>query len=651
MITSCSPGWVKFVEHAYPDHLAHLSSCKSPHTMLGALVKSFYAEKIGALALIRNTREDALRLFMECFAATEQESTQDTRGDTVLPVEERLQAAVMRGKRAGMDALIEEARRERDAFEIINAVLIPAMQRVGELFGAGKMQLPFVLESAETMRFAVNLLEPHIVKQENAEVTSVVLATVRGDVHDIGKNLVDIILSNNGYAVHNLGIKCEVGTIIEKIREIGANALGLSGLLVKSTVIMKEYLTALAEAGIRIPVLLGGAALTREWAEHCQTVYGGRVVYCADAFDGLRALGLMKENALGAALAEDRARYGKQAQEAQNETPGGDGSGGEGQELPYVIDISAHVGRISETRRAEDPVFTLKAKRNPEEAQRGLATNVDQTPHYYVELNRSDPPVYPKLVHFSIPAIPFNGSKLIDRIPLAELIPRMNARRLYRARWEMRRSDMDSAAYADFLEREARPHSERLALLFAEKGLCAPRAVCGFFPCRRVPTNILEVYGADHVARARFHFPRHEDRSLIDYFTNTLDFDLLPLQAVTLGGEISAYTQELYARGEYREYFLAHGFAVELTETLAGYVHDLIRHELGFADIAAPAPGAARSLRFSFGYPACPDLAHNHDILRLLEAGRIGITESEIGEMVPEFSTSAFIIHHPEARY
>jgi 5-methyltetrahydrofolate--homocysteine methyltransferase len=268
--------------------------------------------RAAALALIYNTREDALRLFMECFEHEEPESAGDNARADTLPVEERLENAVMRGKRAGLPALIEEARGERDAFEIINAVLIPAMQKVGELFGAGKMQLPFVLESAETMRLAVNLLEPHIAKQENMDITSVVLATVRGDVHDIGKNLVDIILSNNGYAVHNLGIKCEVSTIIEKIKEIGADALGLSGLLVKSTVIMKEYLAALKEANIQIPVLLGGAALTREWAaEDCQSVYDGHVVYCADAFDGLRALKLMKSGSLGDALAADRARFAK----------------------------------------------------------------------------------------------------------------------------------------------------------------------------------------------------------------------------------------------------------------------------------------------------------------------------------------------------
>ncbi|MDR2734079.1 MAG: homocysteine S-methyltransferase family protein [Spirochaetota bacterium] len=530
-----------------------------------------------ALALIHNTSADALFRYMALFERQES-GTPDTQvSAAVLPVEERLANAVMRGKRAGLEALVEEARLAgTDAFQIINTILIPAMQRVGELFSAGKMQLPFVLESAETMRMAVNLLEPHIARQRNTDITSVVLATVRGDVHDIGKNLVDIILSNNGYAVHNLGIKCEVAVIIEKIREIGADALGLSGLLVKSTVIMKEYLAALAAADIRIPVLLGGAALTREWAEaDCQSVYAGHVVYCADAFEGLRALKLMREGGLGDALAADRVRFAKRRHFME---AGADGE------------------------KAQSPAVSVK-------------------------------PV-------PVPAAPFYGNTVIDHIPLTELFPLINEDRLFRARWNIRRGDMEASAFADFLGREIRPHRIQLEQVFAEGKFCTPRAAYGYFPCRRVGED-LAVYDAGE-ERARFHFPRREF-SLIDYFADTEEFDLLPAQVVTLGEGVSEYARDLYTRGKFREYLFAHGLAVELTETLAAYIHDRIRRELEFP--------SARSLRYSFGYPACPDLAQNTQLLRLLGAERIGVTESEAEEMLPEFSTSAFILHHPEARY
>jgi 5-methyltetrahydrofolate--homocysteine methyltransferase len=264
---------------------------------------------------------------------------------------------------------------------------------------------------------------------------------------------------------------------------------------------------------------------------------------------------------------------------------------------------------------------------------------------------------------------PFYGAQLVEEIPATELFPLINADRLYRARWEMRPGEMDAPSFAAFLEREARPHRMRLEQAFADGALCAPRAVYGYFPCRRAgASEELAVYDAsgqsptglsaavrreeaDDTLCARFHFPRRNGVSLIDHFADAARFDFLPMQAVTLGDKISVYTRELYARGEYREYLLAHGFAVELTETLAVYMHNRIRRELGLAHTDEADKVRARSLRYSFGYPACPDLADNAELLRLLDAGRIGIAESEIGEMLPEFSTSAFIIHHPDARY
>ena len=650
-----------------------------------------------ALALIRNTREDALFRFLKFFEGGAHGEAADAAGGAhtdALPVEKRLEQAVLRGRRAGLEALIEEALagtggtgdggggigkldkaissqsnksgsagddanadaedsgrvRKSDkvipnsssesaqrlqppaetpaaqkAFTLINSVLIPAMQTVGELFGAGKMQLPFVLQSAETMRQAVNLLQPFINAQETGAPAAegaaakhpagncFVLATVRGDVHDIGKNLVDIILSNNGYTVHNLGIKCEAATIIEKVRGLDADAVGLSGLLVKSTVIMKEYLEAFKAAGIRVPVLLGGAALTRRWAEEdCRAAYDGPVVYCADAFDGLRALKLLREGKLDDALAADRVRFAPRTipLEIINE----------GVSLPPRSGLSS----LCSTSLGESSATPLGPDGNVSRRQR---------------------------MAFAKQCVEY-GVTLADDISLEGLFQEINEDRLFRTRWALRTADAQN---------EARPHRRRLEALIIEKNLSLPRALYGYFPCRREGEHLLVFdgnAGGTPAARARFSFPEiarggqssggGAPVSLLDSFAECGpgEFDLFPAQVVTLGDGAGRYARELYAQGEYREYFLLHGLAVELTETLAAHIHRRICGELQSPECAAAQSGNTPPnwRRYSFGYPACPDLAQNSQLLTLLDAGRIGVTESEIGEMLPELSTSAFLV-------
>jgi len=685
--------------------IMHAASILPPHAISDALRQA-------TLDLIHNAREDALFVFLKFFeaescaadgalfvrGAAPRDGSADARAET-LPVEKRLEEAIIRGRRAGLEALLEEARAThasrgaRDAFAIINGILIPAMQTVGELFGSGKMQLPFVLQSAETMRQAVELLQPFITRKEKEGRSSVILATVRGDVHDIGKNLVDIILSNNGYTVRNLGIKCEVSAIIESLAEARADAIGLSGLLVKSTVIMKEYLEALQAAGIRVPVLLGGAALTRQWAlEDCQAVYDGPVVYCADAFDGLRALQLLREGKLSDALAADRVRLCPCAERTERVRYAArgmeedDGSCDAARELPQVIfdpsspeDTRGESGReiggklhqvISEQGIPEQSASAQAGGADGEEEGEGDGDDArgdvgggagklpqvifqprahnqnmperrtpDQSTTDQSASAHSDP----------VLTAPFYGSKIVDDISIEELFPLLNEERLFRVRWAMRRGERTPEEFADFLEREALPHRIRLQNLVIEKKLCTPRAVYGYFRCRREEESLLVFDESACAICARFQFPHVTAApSLLDAFPDNAqgEFGLLPLQVATLGEDVCRFARELYEQGEYREYFLFHGLAVELTETLAAYTHRRIARELGL-----PTPCALLPMlrRYSFGYPACPDLAQNGALLGLLGAERIGVTESEIGEMIPEFTTSAFLVYRPAA--
>ena len=514
-----------------------------------------------------------------------------------LPVDERLKQRIIDGDRRGLEGDLDEALGEMEALTIINEHLLDGMKVVGELFGSGKMQLPFVLQSAETMKAAVSHLEPHMDRVEGSGKGRIVLATVRGDVHDIGKNLVDIILSNNGYTVDNLGIKQPIATIIEKALEVEADAIGLSGLLVKSTVVMREDLEELNSRGLsRFPVLLGGAALNRRYVEHdLRAVYEGDVYYCQDAFEGLDTLGRV---VAGEAPAPART------------TP-------------------------------------AAARAEPEEGARE---------EYARSAVARDVPV---------PTPPFWGSRVVRGIPLRDVFPYVNEVALFRAQWGYQRGDREAAEYEAFLDEEVRPVFRGWQERAIGEGLLTPQVVYGYYKCRAEGNDLLvwpEVEGEAPAGEpVRFEFPRQpEGRRLCiaDFFRDGEDgeYDTVAFTLVTMGPRATELAQELFDSDEYRDYLHFHGFGVESAEALAEFWHKRVREELGIAgqdatDVRELFRQGYQGSRYSFGYPACPDLEQQTGISELLGPERVGVELGETFQWHPEQTTSAIVVHHPEARY
>ncbi len=527
-----------------------------------------------------------MALFEDAQAATQQRESLDD-----LPLEERLHRRIVDGQREGLEADLDQALVKREAIPIINDMLLPAMQEVGDLFGAGDMQLPFVLQSAETMKKAVAHLEPHMDKLESASKGSIVLATVRGDVHDIGKNLVEIILSNNGFTTINLGIKQPISNVIEAALEHNADAIGLSGLLVKSTLVMKEDLEELnrRELADRWPVLLGGAALTRKYVEwDLRNTFHGDVYYGQDAFEGLRIM-----NALSDGAAPDAAPI-------------------EPMPAPVPSAVSAGSATATLTRSTLAPAQT-------------------------------------------IPDAPFLGTRVIRGLPLSDIFPYINKTALLRGQWGFKGRDAETAARAELSLSDIQQQALR-------QGILEPAVVYGYFPAQSDGDDLI-VYDADGsgTEAVRFSFPRQQGkqgRCLADYFrsVNSGEMDVVGFHVVTMGPRVGDYAQELYSDDRYQDYLYWHGFGVEIAEALAEYWHRRIRQELG---IDAPDGATPEELiktnyqgaRYSFGYPACPNLEDQAKLWRLLEPERIGVTLSDEFQMHPEQSTSAMVVHHPEARY
>lgn len=508
-----------------------------------------------------------------------------------LSPEERLRARLIDGSRSGLEDILDELLAAMAPAVIINTILVPAMKQVGELFGSGRMQLPFVLQSAEVMKRAVDHLSPRMDRVEAARKNSIVLATVKGDVHDIGKNLVDIILSNNGFQVHNLGIRVDIEEIISTARETGADAIGMSGLLVKSTQAMKENLEFMKAQGLDIPVLLGGAALTRGYVlEACDPILDSPVIYCEDAFQGLRAMNLLKE------------------------------------------------GKLAEYSEAEKVRYASRVM-----AARSVATEDVDT-------------VGPAP---SIPEPPFWGSRVAGPIPPESLFPFLNEKVLFKARWGFRRGALNPDELEALITKEAGPVLAAMKERLLRDSILTPRAVHGYWPCVSDGDTVLLMDPADRSrVIGHFHFPRQKKaprRSIADFFLPGASgaYDVIALQAVTIGPGLDALVHDLYGQGEYRDYLFYHGLGVELAEALAELWHGTVRAELGLVspETAAPDGRKERGLRYSFGYPPCPSLEDNRSLLDILGADRIGIAAMESGEMVPEQSTSAFIVHHPKARY
>ncbi|HLG00333.1 MAG TPA: vitamin B12 dependent-methionine synthase activation domain-containing protein, partial [Acidimicrobiia bacterium] len=522
------------------------------------------------------------------------------------PVEERLKHRIIDGEREGLEADLEEALTTRPALEIVNDVLLDGMKVVGDLFGSGQMQLPFVLQSAETMKAAVAYLEPHMERADGSGKGVVVIGTVKGDVHDIGKNLVDIILTNNGYEVHNLGIKVPLTDFLDKASSVAADAIGMSGLLVKSTIIMRENLQEINERRLAdVPVLLGGAALNRTYVERdLREVYDGPVFYGKDAFEGLHVMDQLMEQKRSGAIDPS---FGREIA---------------GRDLP----------RRTERKEAE-AAEALEFVAAPTVAR--------------------DNPVF---------EAPFIGSRVAKGISLDDIAGYLNETALFRNQWQYRPEGGETDD--EFKDRVRAVLREELASAKAHDVL-QPAVAWGYFPVNS-EGNDLVVWKDDTRSQEwlRFRFPRQvkDDKHLCiaDFFRPadgpTTEPDYAAFHVVTMGPAASPYERELFAADRYQEYLHFHGLAVEMAEALAEYWHRRIREEWGFADEDGPSLAGLfrqqyRGGRYSWGYPACPDLEDQTKVAELLDIERIGVTLSDEYQLDPEQSTSAIICHHPDAKY
>ena len=541
--------------------------------------------------------------FLQLFEGVELAASRNVRASELaaLPLRQRLERRIIDGEKVGLTEDLDFAMAEGIApLQIINDHLLEGMKVVGELFGKGEMQLPFVLQSAEVMKSAVAYLEPHMEKLDDAGRGRILLATVKGDVHDIGKNLVDIILSNNGYQVVNIGIKQTVNQIIDGAIESEVDAIGMSGLLVKSTVIMRENLEEITSRGLdqRWPIILGGAALTRSYVEEdLAQLFPGEVRYARDAFEGLRlmdAIMAVKRGDEGASLPALRERKVKRVDRAKEE-------------------------RVIDTNRSD------------------VALNID------------------------IPEAPFFGSRIVKGIPLADYVGMLDERALFMGQWGLKGARGEFEAMA---ETEGRPRLRQLLNEVQANGWLEAAVVYGYFPCVSDGNDLVILHheGPDKgKERTRFSFPRQSrDRRLClsDFFApiDSGRTDVVAFHVVTMGNTVSKAANELFAADKYREYLELHGLSVQLTEALAEHWHARIREEMSVRNMDAPdlqgiLDQGYRGSRYSFGYPACPDIEQQTQLCELLEPERIGVELSEEFQLHPEQSTSAIIVHHPEAKY
>jgi 5-methyltetrahydrofolate--homocysteine methyltransferase len=546
---------------------------------------------------------DPLQEFLQLFDGVELTSSKNARAEALaaLPLFERLQRRIIDGEKVGLEEDLQRAREEgTKPLEIINDHLLEGMKVVGDLFGKGEMQLPFVLQSAEVMKTAVALLEPYMEKTDDQGRGTMLLATVKGDVHDIGKNLVDIILTNNGYRVANIGIKQTVNQIIDGAIESNADVIGMSGLLVKSTVIMKENLEEITSRGLdqRWPIMLGGAALTRAYVEQdLASVFPGQVRYARDAFEGLRLMDAM--------MAVKR--------------------GEEGAELPPLKERKTVNTRVKENELPVDDV-------------------------------RSD-----VSEDVSIPTPPFFGSRVVKGISLADYSGMLDERALYVGQWGLKGN---RGEYEEMVTSLGRPRLRSLLNDVQSNGWLNAAVVYGYFPCYSEGNDLVILHHEGEnkgKERTRFTFPRQRrDRRLCisDFFASKESgkTDVVAFHVVTMGASVSKAAAELFEANKYREYLELHGLSVQLTEALAEHWHARMREELSVRDedsseLQGILDQGYRGSRYSFGYPACPDLEQQVQLCSLLDPERIGVELSEEFQLHPEQSTSAIIVHHPEAKY
>ena len=566
-----------------------------------------------------------------------------------LPVEERLKQHIIDGERIGLDGSLVEALTTYPPLQIINTFLLDGMKVVGELFGSGQMQLPFVLQSAETMKSAVAFLEPHMEKLEDAEGNQksnskgkFLIATVKGDVHDIGKNLVDIILTNNGYDVINLGIKQSVESIVEAQQQHRADCIAMSGLLVKSTAFMKDNLRTFNEVGINVPVILGGAALTPRFVHgDCRAAYQGQVIYGRDAFADLRFMDALME-AKAAGRWDD-------GQGFLDGTPEGLGpSLGSSEEVEAGGEVAGTTpAAVAAATPAAPPASDHRSEAVPEQA--ALAP-------------------------------PFWGSRLLDesQISLQEVFAYLDRNALFAGQWQLRKAqDQSREAYDAMLAEKAEPVLAQWMERCLAEGLLTPRVAYGYFPCGRRgnavvvfdPAGLADGASPGEADQILGHFDLPRQRSgnrycIADFYRDLPSgpdgiprgADVLPMQAVTMGEKATAFARELFAADRYSDYLYFHGLGVQMAEALAEWTHARIRRELGYPDPhAMPLRDVLaqryRGSRYSFGYPACPNVADSRQQLAWLDAGRIGLEMDESDQLEPEQSTTALVALHSKARY
>ncbi|MFM8604845.1 MAG: vitamin B12 dependent-methionine synthase activation domain-containing protein, partial [Cyanobium sp.] len=564
-----------------------------------------------------------------------------------LPIEERLKQHIIDGERIGLEPALDEALQMYPPLQIINTFLLDGMKVVGELFGSGQMQLPFVLQSAETMKSAVAHLEPHMekVEGESSAKGKFLIATVKGDVHDIGKNLVDIILTNNGYEVINLGIKQSCEAIIEAQQQHHADCIAMSGLLVKSTAFMKDNLEAFNQAGISVPVILGGAALTPRFVNgDCRAAYRGQVVYGRDAFADLRFMDALMEA----------------------KTAGG-WDDHQGFLLGAPEGLGLGDGRVEEPAAAQPAGSEQSEPSQPDDQAPGQPPTLDESRSEAV-------PEQPAL------SPPFWGSQVLNEaeIDLQEVFAYLDRNALFAGQWQLRKAQQQSREeYEAMLAEKAEPVLQQWIGRCLQEKLLQPRVAYGYFPCGRSGNAVVLFEPSGMAAGAapaaagallgRFVLPRQRSGNrycIADFYRDLVPgadgverpSDVLPMQAVTMGEQASNFAQQLFAADQYSDYLYFHGLAVQMAEALAEWTHARIRRELGHPDPAdLPLRDVLaqryRGSRYSFGYPACPNVGDSRQQLEWLGAGRIGLSMDESEQLHPEQSTTALVALHSQARY
>jgi 5-methyltetrahydrofolate--homocysteine methyltransferase len=571
-----------------------------------------------------------LTKLFEGVSAKEARASKDLLAD--LPVEERLKRHIIDGERIGLEDSLTQALETYPPLHIINTFLLDGMKVVGDLFGSGQMQLPFVLQSAETMKAAVAYLEPFMEKSEsgnNAKGTFII-ATVKGDVHDIGKNLVDIILSNNGYRVINLGIKQPVDNIIEAYEQHKADCIAMSGLLVKSTAFMKENLEVFNDRGITVPVILGGAALTPKFVyEDCQNTYKGKVVYGKDAFSDLHFM--------------DKLMPAKAAEKWDD--------------MKGFLDEKDESGEIrNENGGMKDEIEpSVPASHPPSPIPHPAEEDTTRSEAIAADIARPIPP--------------FWGTKLLqpEDIPWEELFWYLDLQALIAGQWQFRKPrEQSREEYDQFLQSKVYPLLEAWKHRIIEEKLLQPQAIYGYFPCQ-ADGNLLHLYNPDTPQPtpappiASFNFPRQKSLRrycIADFYApkESGQIDVFPMQAVTMGEVATEYAKKLFEANQYTDYLYFHGMAVQLAEALAEWIHTRIRRELGFGNedpdnIRDVLAQRYRGSRYSFGYPACPNMQDQYKLLDLLDAKRINLHMDESEQLYPEQSTTAIVAYHPAAKY